>query len=82
VFGCIERLAVANVEKEGREMTQFDYYMRKTYLKTASLLEKCCSCAAILGEADRATIDIAKAYGTHLGYAFQVRILLPSFFLI
>lgn len=58
-------------------MTQFDYYMRKTYLKTASLLEKCCSCAAILGEADRATINIAKAYGAHLGYAFQVRL---SFF--
>lgn len=61
-----------NVEKEGKEMTQFDYYMRKTYLKTASLLEKCCSCAAILGEADRATINIAKAYGAHLGYAFQL----------
>jgi hexaprenyl-diphosphate synthase len=61
-----------NVEKEGKQMTQFDYYMRKTYLKTASLLEKCCSCAAILGEADRATIDVAKAYGAHLGYAFQL----------
>lgn len=53
-------------------MTQFDYYMKKTYLKTASLLEKCCSCAAILGHADRPTIDIVKLYGTHLGYAFQV----------
>jgi len=62
----------ANADKEGVQMTQFEYYMRKTYLKTASLLEKCCSCAAILGNADRATINIAKTYGTHLGYAFQV----------
>lgn len=61
-----------NADKEGVQMTQFEYYMRKTYLKTASLLEKCCSCAAILGNADRATINIAKTYGTHLGYAFQL----------
>lgn len=57
---------------EDSRMWDFDYYMRKTYLKTASLIEKCSSCSAILAGVDRQTIEQTALYGRHLGYAFQL----------
>jgi hexaprenyl-diphosphate synthase len=52
--------------------TDFDYYLRKTYLKTASLLAHGCRCAAILGGASREMVDAATAYGRNIGLAFQI----------
>lgn len=48
------------------------YYLQKTYLKTASLISKSCRAAALLGGADAATVDAAYAYGKNLGLAFQL----------
>ncbi|KAH8819752.1 decaprenyl-diphosphate synthase-like protein subunit 1 [Xylogone sp. PMI_703] len=48
------------------------YYLRKTYLKTASLISKSCRAAALLGGADCATVDAAYSYGKNLGLAFQL----------
>jgi len=48
------------------------YYLRKTYLKTASLISKSCRAAALLGGADAQTVDAAYAYGKNLGLAFQL----------
>ncbi|KAI1331554.1 hexaprenyl pyrophosphate synthetase-like protein [Xylariaceae sp. FL0255] len=50
----------------------FNYYLQKTYLKTASLISKSCRAAALLGRADVATVDSAYAYGRNLGLAFQL----------
>jgi hexaprenyl-diphosphate synthase len=64
----------------------FEIYMRKTYLKTASLMAKSARAAVILGGAGRGygktaeeieegerLKDIAYGYGRNLGIAFQVR---------
>lgn len=52
--------------------TDFDYYLRKTYLKTASLLANGCRCAAILGGLSREWVDAATEYGKNIGLAFQI----------
>lgn len=64
----------------------FEVYMRKTYLKTASLMAKSARAAVILGGAGQGygrttreieegerLKDIAYGYGRNLGIAFQVR---------
>ena len=48
------------------------YYLKKTYLKTASLISKSCRASALLGGADAATVDAAYSYGKNLGLAFQL----------
>ncbi|CAK7565689.1 MAG: coq1 putative hexaprenyl diphosphate synthase [Sporothrix epigloea] len=48
------------------------YYLQKTYLKTASLISKSCRAAALLGSADNATVEAAYSYGKNLGLAFQL----------
>eukprot|EP01111_Echinosteliopsis_oligospora_P011482 TRINITY_DN3803_c0_g1_i1.p1 TRINITY_DN3803_c0_g1~~TRINITY_DN3803_c0_g1_i1.p1 ORF type:complete len:519 (-),score=155.75 TRINITY_DN3803_c0_g1_i1:122-1678(-) len=52
--------------------SDFDYYLKKTYLKTASLLANACRCAAILGGASRSVVDMATEYGRNIGLAFQI----------
>lgn len=48
------------------------YYLKKTYLKTASLISKSCRAAALLGRADATTVEAAYLYGKNLGLAFQL----------
>lgn len=48
-----------------------EYYVQKTYLKTASLISKSCRAAALLGDCSPAVVDAAYAYGRNLGLAFQ-----------
>jgi geranylgeranyl pyrophosphate synthase len=50
----------------------FEYYLRKTYLKTASLITNGCKCAALLSNASPHVVQIASEYGENLGLAFQV----------
>lgn len=52
--------------------TDFNYYLRKTYLKTASLLANGCRSAAILGGGSRDMVDAATEYGKNIGLAFQI----------
>ncbi|KAF8801163.1 terpenoid synthase [Phlegmacium glaucopus] len=49
-------------------------YLRKTYLKTASLMAKGARCAVVLGGCKEGEIwkEIAYAYGRNLGMAFQL----------
>lgn len=49
-----------------------NYYLQKTYLKTASLISKSCRAAALLGNADAQTVEAAYGYGKNLGLAFQL----------
>ena len=49
-----------------------DYYLQKSYLKTASLISKSCRGSALLGGATREVADAAYNYGKGLGLAFQL----------
>ena len=49
-----------------------EYYLQKSYLKTASLISKSCRGAALLGGATREVADAAYNYGKNLGLAFQL----------
>lgn len=49
-----------------------DYYLEKTYLKTASLLSKSCRAAAVLGGTTDEVSEAAYIYGKNLGLAFQL----------
>ena len=54
---------------------RFEYYMEKTYLKTASLIAKSCRAAAVLGGCTAEVAEAAYNYGKNLGLAFQVWLL-------
>ena len=49
-----------------------EYYLQKTYLKSASLISKSCRAAAILGDCTPEVVDAAYSYGKNLGLAFQL----------
>ncbi|KAJ3057440.1 coq1 putative hexaprenyl diphosphate synthase [Rhizophlyctis rosea] len=51
---------------------RFEYYMEKTYLKTASLIAKSCRAAAVLGGCTADVAEAAYNYGKNLGLAFQL----------
>jgi hexaprenyl-diphosphate synthase len=49
-----------------------DYYLQKTYLKSASLISKSCRAAALLGHTTPEVVEAAYQYGKNLGLAFQL----------
>lgn len=49
-----------------------EYYLQKTYLKSASLISKSCRAAAILGGSTPEVVEAAYLYGKNLGLAFQL----------
>ncbi|KAI1746963.1 hexaprenyl pyrophosphate synthetase-like protein [Xylaria castorea] len=71
-----EFMQLKNTARDERNPTYsediFNYYLQKTYLKTASLISKSCRAAALLGRADAITVDAAYTYGRNLGLAFQL----------
>lgn len=52
--------------------TTEESYFRVIYCKTAKLFEAATHLAAVINHNDQTTIDAMKAYGTHLGTAFQL----------
>ncbi|CAH0026312.1 unnamed protein product [Clonostachys rhizophaga] len=71
-----EFMQLKNTERDERSPKYSEetlqYYLQKTYLKTASLISKSCRASALLGGADAATVDAAYSYGRNLGLAFQL----------
>lgn len=63
---------VENGRNRNGSMTTFEYYMEKTYMKTASLISKSCRSSAVLGGATDEVCDVAYTYGKNIGLAFQV----------
>lgn len=49
-----------------------EYYLQKTYLKSASLISKSTRAAAILGNCSPDVVEAAYSYGKNLGLAFQL----------
>ena len=68
--GESEALVAARVGQE-----RWNVYLKKTYLKTASLMAKGARAAVVLGGSKEGEIwkEVAYAYGRNLGIAFQVR---------
>jgi all-trans-nonaprenyl-diphosphate synthase len=54
------------------DLLNFDYYIKKTYLKTGSLICNAARAAAVLSGSEYDLIEAATDYGRHLGIAFQV----------
>lgn len=55
-----------------RGVHALDYYINKTYMKTASLIAKSSRASVVLGGASKEISDAAYNYGKNLGIAFQV----------
>jgi solanesyl diphosphate synthase len=60
------------MQSSPQNQLDFDYYMEKTYFKTASLIANGCRATAIIGQCDRDMVELATTYGKHLGLAFQL----------
>ncbi|EEB09366.1 decaprenyl diphosphate synthase subunit Dps1 [Schizosaccharomyces japonicus yFS275] len=69
-----EFLQLRNVDEKGGDALQasFDYYLEKSYLKTASLISKSCMAAAVLGKAVPSIVQAIGEFGRCLGIAFQL----------
>lgn len=53
-------------------LSPLEFYMRKNYYKTASLMANSCRTAALLGGHGDGVQNAAFAYGKHVGLAFQL----------
>eukprot|EP00947_MAST-08B_sp_MAST-8B-sp1_P001517 g1517.t1 len=66
-----ELMQINAPDYEGR-LDAMQYYMRKNYYKTGSLIANSCMAATLLGDCDRATQEAALDYGLGCGLAFQL----------
>jgi len=63
----------SSADEEKRRGTQaLDYYLTKTYMKTASLIAKSCRASVVLGNGTEHMANAAYNYGKNIGIAFQV----------
>ncbi|CAM6093262.1 unnamed protein product [Calypogeia fissa] len=63
---------IMQLTTETQEMCSMEYYMQKTFYKTASLMANSCKSIALLADQPREVADLAFEYGRHLGLAFQL----------
>ncbi|KAF4317172.1 hypothetical protein BBO99_00006766 [Phytophthora kernoviae] len=54
------------------DISPFEYYLRKNYYKTGSLMSNSCKAALVLGKHDHHICDLGFAFGRHIGLAFQL----------
>ena len=54
------------------DISPFEYYLRKNYYKTGSLMSNSCKAALALGKHEEHICDLGFAFGRHIGLAFQV----------
>mmetsp|Transcript_13713 Transcript_13713/g.32120 ORF Transcript_13713/g.32120 Transcript_13713/m.32120 type:complete len:525 (-) Transcript_13713:82-1656(-) len=57
---------------EGNENERMEYYLKKNYYKTGSLMANSCKSAALLADCRYELVDAAYKYGKHVGMAFQL----------
>ena len=51
---------------------RMDYYLKKNFYKTGSLMANSCKSAALLGDCPPELVDASYRYGKHVGMAFQL----------
>ncbi|CCI43552.1 unnamed protein product [Albugo candida] len=66
-----EVMQMRNVEGRSN-ISLLEYYLRKNYYKTASLMANSCKAALTLGKHTEYVCEMGFAYGRHLGLAFQL----------
>ncbi|CAO3645281.1 unnamed protein product [Cunninghamella blakesleeana] len=54
------------------QISDLDYYLHQSYLKTGSLIAQSCKSSAVLSGADKDVTKIAYDYGKHIGLAIQL----------
>ncbi|ETV88190.1 hypothetical protein H257_01501 [Aphanomyces astaci] len=57
---------------KGGTISPFEYYLRKNYYKTGSLMANSCKASLVLGDHSDRVCELGFAYGRHLGLAFQL----------
>jgi geranylgeranyl pyrophosphate synthase len=57
---------------EGNKNERMEYYLKKNYYKTGSLMANSCKSAALLAECPPELVVAAYKYGKHVGMAFQL----------
>ena len=57
---------------EGSKNERMEYYLKKNYYKTGSLMANSCKSAALLAESPPELVVAAYKYGKHVGMAFQL----------
>ncbi|KAJ0396011.1 hypothetical protein P43SY_009741 [Pythium insidiosum] len=57
---------------DSQSISAFEYYLRKNYYKTGSLMANSCRAALELGKHEDIVCDLGFAYGRHIGLAFQL----------
>ena len=62
----------ADVDHETNVNAAFEYYLHKTYLKTASLMSKLARAAAVLSGAQDDVVQNCYDFGRNLGLCFQI----------
>lgn len=68
----IHVMLCAQMTSTDQDLLSLDYYVRKTFHKTASLMANSSKAVAILGGQPKEVSELAWQYGRHLGLAFQV----------
>nr|CCA17241.1 conserved hypothetical protein [Albugo laibachii Nc14] len=66
-----EVMQMRNVQNRSN-ISLLEYYLRKNYYKTASLMANSCKAALTLGQHTDYVCEMGFAYGRHLGLAFQL----------
>lgn len=69
-FMQLKNTAVDSTSEANR--ASFEYYLHKTYLKTASLMSKSCRATAVLSGARDDIVDASYNFGKNLGLCFQI----------
>jgi len=67
-----EVLQMSAADRRTSFLAQIDYYLTKSYYKTASLFSNGCKAAAILGGHTPAIQEVLFEYGRYLGLTFQI----------
>lgn len=62
----------ANNNSKVATRASFEYYIHKTYLKTASLMSKSCRATAVLAGVNNDLVESSYQFGRNLGLCFQI----------
>lgn len=72
VEGEFMQLKNSIVDNPEANRATFEYYLHKTYLKTASLMSKSCRATAVLAGANDQVVEACYQFGRNLGLCFQI----------
>lgn len=72
VEGEFMQLKNTAVNTKDANKATFEYYIHKTYLKTASLMAKSCRATAVLASCNKDIVEASYMFGRSLGLCFQI----------